>query len=154
MLCPNCNCEVEIEPGLNGSTTFYKPKVIRLAEIVVKYNIPFRCKVCGNLKFKYQAVNSIVFIYPDPIEKKESRIVIPDYIKDFINSDIGTVLSVGPGYYDKKKKRFVQTEIKPGDRVIFDKNVPWKMKVSDDFGNEHTVIYMAEADVKGIIENE
>lgn len=46
--------------------------------------------------------------------------------------NIGTVLAVGNDYWDKKK-RFCFTELKVGDRVIFDVGCPWliDIKASD-----------------------
>lgn len=60
-------------------------------------------------------------------EKTAGGIIVPDAAKE--RSERGEVLAIGKGHYkeerDKKgkvtEKKFVPTEVKPGDEVLFEK---------------------------------
>jgi chaperonin GroES len=118
----------------------------RLRLIVEKYIIPFKCKVCNALQFNYQPTADRVLIWPDVIPEKVGSIYIPDQYRVNQVSEYGTVLAIGPGFY-KANGTFVSTSVKVGDRVIYDKNVPWSIMASGIDGNKHSVKVMGEADI-------
>jgi chaperonin GroES len=118
----------------------------RLRLIAEKYSIPFKCKVCGSLQFNYRPTSDRVFIWPDVIPDKVGSIYIPDQYRANQVSEYGTVLAIGPGFY-KSNGTFVPTSVKVGDRVVYDKNVPWSITASGIDGNKHVVKVMGEADI-------
>lgn len=153
MDCIGCKQEVTVYTG-DENTNSYLPKDEKLAFIINKYNIPFRCSVCGSFLFQYECLRDVVFIYPDQIsEKTAGGLIIPDIIRSEMVSEIGTVLSAGPGYYDPKGK-YHPTQLKPGDRVIYVKDVPWEKRIYSQDGGLHTVKMMGECDVLALIDDE
>jgi co-chaperonin GroES (HSP10) len=125
-----------------------------LSQIVAKYKIPFSCKDCGALDFKYQAIRDIVFIWPDPPTEKMGSIYVPDKWQK--HDEYGVVISVGNGTLNKSKKYFVATQIKVGDYVLYDKDIPqqWSLDVIGFDGKFHTVKFMGEQDVKAVMTND
>lgn len=121
----------------------------KLKEIVEKKKIPFYCKVCGRISFKYQAIRDIVFVWPDPPKEQVGSIIIPDVAQKL--DEYGTVLSVGEGTFDAKRKVFIPTQVKVGDYVVYDKDIPWQMDVEGADGKKHLVKYMGQQDIKGIV---
>jgi co-chaperonin GroES (HSP10) len=119
------------------------------SKIVKRHGIPFVCKECGSLDFKYHATRDIVFIWPDPPVAKIGSIVIPDFAQQ--HDEYGVVISVGKGCYDKKRRMFVHTQLKIGDYVLYDKTVPWQMDVAGSDDKMHLVKFMGELDVKATV---
>jgi co-chaperonin GroES (HSP10) len=131
------------------------PQMVGLtSKVVKKFKIPFKCPECGGLHFPYIALQSFVFVFGDPVPEKIGSIFIPEMTRESLESERGTVLSVGKGYYDKQKKKFIPTTVKPGQRVVYDKTVPWFLMVKGTDGKNYKIKYMPEADIKGIIEEE
>lgn len=124
----------------------------RFAELVRKKSIPFYCKTCGALKFRYQAIGDKVFLWPDLIEDKIGSIVIPDKWKSNNLTSFGTVLSVGKGCVDRGNRKFVPTEIKDGDYIVYDTGVPWAHDVLGADDRMYTVRIMGALDVKAKVE--
>lgn len=118
-------------------------------KIVLDKENPFL--VNGVLKVGLKATGQKVFVWPDPKPTKIGSFWLPENIKDREKLRLGIVLTVGPGYFDNKKKRFIPTEVKPGQRVLFDNTTPWPIILKDPKGNEQTVRVMTELDIKGII---
>ena len=102
--------------------------------------------VCG-----LRMLGSKIIIWKDSRPLKIGSFWLPPNLRDRENLSVGTVISVGPGYYDKNKKRFIPTEVKPGQRVLFDNTTPWPLDVIDPSGETQSVRLMTELDVKGII---
>lgn len=116
------------------------------AHIVEKYNIPFKCPECGSIDFPYRPTGDKVFVWPDPEpEYYKGTIYIPEFIRE--RDGYGVILAIGKGYYDRRGK-WHPTSLKVGERIIYDKNVPWSMEVEAPDGNKYTVVYMGEQDVK------
>lgn len=68
----------------------------------------------------------VVLQEAEPETKTSSGIIIPDVAKE--KPQWGTVVAAGPGAYrdekgkgKDKEKKFIPTEVKPGDRVLFEK---------------------------------
>lgn len=119
-----------------------------------KKGIPFHCRACGSLKFPIKAIRDVVFLWPDPLPetvKANSKLIIPEAYRKQYKNDFGYVLSAGPGYA-KKGCAFRPSELKAGDRVMYDKSTPWKMPVEDQDGVEHQVRMMGALDVKAKLE--
>lgn len=76
---------------------------------------------------KMRPLNDWVLIQPITTEEKSpGGIVIPDSAKE--SPSKGEVLAVGPGRFEeegdtkakrKKEKKFIKTEVKPGQKVLF-----------------------------------
>ncbi|MEJ2697907.1 MAG: co-chaperone GroES, partial [Candidatus Sulfobium sp.] len=90
----------------------------------------------------------------EPGEKEESTrggIIIPEVAKE--KPQWGVVVSAGPGVYEKEKgkkkeeeKRYLSTEVKEGDRVLYEKYM------AKDFDLEGRKITMVrEAHILGVI---
>jgi len=122
-----------------------------MSAIVKLKQIPFYCKTCGALHFKFKATGDKVFVWPDPVPDKigkEGLIVIPEKWKERNKSAYGTVLTVGPGCISKDNKRFIKTELKVGDYVMYDINVPWSVDVFGVDDKRYVVPLMGELDIK------
>lgn len=90
--------------------------------------VPFCCKECGSLLFSHKATRDIVFVFPTPVPEKLGSFFIPDEYKENYRDEFGIVLSIGPGYYDKKGK-FNPTTLQEGSLVVYDRDVPWLVEV-------------------------
>ena len=94
------------------------------------------------------------WIVLEPGEKEERSpggIIIPEVAKEA--PQWGYVISAGAGAHEREKgqkkeekKKFVPTEVKPGDRVLYEKY----MAKEFEFGNEK-IIMVREAYVLGIL---
>jgi co-chaperonin GroES (HSP10) len=143
--CVQCGNLVQVYSGDEG-TNSYELVDKRLAKVIDEFKIPFVCQVCGGLWIGIQAVRDVVFVWPDPPkDKTEGGIVIPEkFVKD---KGYGTVLSVGPGHWSPKKQKYYPTGLKRGDRVVYNKNVPWRLPVKASDGRVRMIPYMGEQDV-------
>jgi len=145
MNCKSCNAEVK---KVDGKAV---PVDENLIKIVLLHRLPFYCEECGAFKFPYRAVRDVVFLFSDQIpEETPGGILIPSVVRDSMHSEYGVVLSVGKGYWDKKMK-FHPTEVKVGDKVMYDKTVPWTQDVEGADGKVYKVKVMGERDVKGLV---
>jgi co-chaperonin GroES (HSP10) len=105
----------------------------------------------GKIVCSLKMLGSKVIIWPDAKPIKIGSLWLPSNLKDREKLCVGTVLSVGPGYFDKDKKRYIPTEVKPGQRVLFDNTTPWPIDVKDPTGKTQSVRLMTELDIKGTI---
>lgn len=109
----------------------------------------------GKIECSFQVISHKVIVWPDPKPEKTASglLFLPPELSKVAreNLRIGTVISVGDGYYDKKKRRYIKTEVKPGHRVLFDNTTPWNISIPDISGKYHKVRIMTELDIKGII---
>lgn len=90
----------------------------------------------------------------DAEEKTAGGIIIPDLAKE--RPHTGIVIAVGPGTFKvekgrekEKKKIFIPTELKPGNKVIYEKYM-----VSDFEVDGHKIVMVREENVLGIFEAE
>ncbi len=109
---------------------------------------PAKTKTTGaprTVLFKFHPLDDRVLVErEEALSKTAGGIFIPDTATDAPNR--GTVVSVGPGH--KGKKGFLRpTDVKPGQRVIFNKYSGNELKL----GNKDYVI-MRETDIIGIVE--
>jgi co-chaperonin GroES (HSP10) len=102
--------------------------------------------VCG-----LKMIGSKVIIWTDAKPLKLGSFWLPLNLRDREKLSVGTVISIGPGYFDKNKNRYVYSEVKPGQRVVFDNTTPWPLDVKDPSGKIQSVRLMTELDIKGII---
>lgn len=130
--CKNCGKEI-----ING-----------MRDIINKYNIPFYCSECYTIDFKYQALRNLVFVWPTNPPEIVGGIIIPENIRYAWRDAYGIVLSVGKGCYTQKGK-FISNNLKVGDIVIYDTDVPWKIIVDG-----YEVKYMGIKDIKGKVLND
>lgn len=104
---------------------------------------------------KIKPLGDWVVIQPvDADEKTAGGIIIPEKAKE--KPQVGVVEAVGPGKYkdkegkgkDKKKeKEFIPTEVKRGDKVLYEKYM-----ISDIEVDGKTVVMVREEYILGIIE--
>lgn len=150
MRCKDCGNKVFIVNGKEG-THHYASTNPELDSS--KYSIPFFCDICGSIKFPYRAIRDIVFIWPLVKEtfQKDGLIEIPEQFKKFYLSDLGIVLSAGPGYYDNK--RFHPSEgLRVGMRVIYDKSVLSETYVKGNDGKKYFIKICGYLDVRCVVE--
>ena len=121
--------------------------------VIVKYPTPFTCSRCGQIEFPYQPLKNIVFVYPDPLPEKMGSFYFPSLYAENYRSKFGIVVAVGKGYHDRRY-RWHPTTVRTGDRVVYDKDVPWYMRIEALDGKMYHVKYMPELDVKGIVEED
>lgn len=90
----------------------------------------------------------------EPKEMTAAGIIIPDSAKD--KPTEGVVLAIGPGKFETekgekkekgKKKKFVPTVLKPGQRIIYGKYSAREFEFDRD-----TIVLVREEDVLGIVE--
>ena len=103
---------------------------------------------------KIRPLNDWVLIRPEPSEKKSpGGIVIPDTAKE--KPTRGGVLAVGRGHYEEQRdkkghltgeKKFVETEVKPGDKILFRRFGVDEIKV-----NGEELVMVREADILGTL---
>ncbi len=80
----------------------------------------------------------------DSEEKTAGGIIIPDTVKE--KPSEGVIVSVGPGARDDSGK-YVPSDVKAGDRVLFGKWSGTEIKVDGD-----DLLIMKESDIMGVIE--
>ena len=113
----------------------------------IKFKFPFFCKECGRIDFPIRAIQGKCYVLQDPPCTQIGQILLPDVAQE--GDVFGTILTVGPGYYDNKKWHGV--EWRPGDRVVFDNTVPWDMEVCNRKGDSYKVFVMGHLDCKARI---
>lgn len=119
-------------------------------ELVEKYKIPFKCPECGNIHFKYKALNGIVFIWPKPIKEQQGKIFIPEQSQNEFKSCEGVVLSAGKGCIDKRTGAFLECEVTVGDVILYDKSIPWSLEVKTDDGKVSKIDLTNMLDVNAV----
>ncbi len=154
--CEACGADVIVHSSDEG-TGYYE--LVNKKLDGTKRNIPFRCSVCGaiELKFKGQKMvptRDVIFLWPDQVPDKIGSLYVPDCYKESKRTSLGTILAVGPGYYDKKKGRFVPMELEVGMYVAYNQEVPWAKLMPDPSGKEQEVKYMGQLDVVAEVEEE
>lgn len=87
-------------------------------------------------------------------EKTAGGIIIPDSAKK--KPEWGTVIAAGPGAYKsekgkgkEKEKKFVPTEVKAGDRVLYERYGGREFEL-----NGEKVLMVRESDILGVFEQE
>jgi len=142
MECKKCGMGLE----------FYGLEEMKIRNMLVKYSVPFNCLQCGSLDFKYQAIRDLVFVFPLKTPDKIGSIFLSDSIKNMYEQEYGIGLSVGKGYWTKKGK-FKSTFINVGDLVIYDKQIPWILRILDTYGKKCKIKYMGYQDVKALVKD-
>lgn len=125
-----------------------------LKSVVEKFKIPFKCKKCGSIDFPLKAVRDVVYIWESVPPTKLGDIIIPDFIQEKFRNTKAVVLSAGPGYYDKAKRKYIASEVKTGQVVLADQGTPWRMDVKASDGKEYSVKYLGEKDIKCVLLDE
>jgi co-chaperonin GroES (HSP10) len=153
--CPECSSEVTIVKDADWEQnqivhTF--PVDDKVAKVLSRYKVPFQCKICGSLKFPYQATLDRVFIFPDPPPEQVGAIYIPEVLRDIHQKEYGIALSVGPGHVNERR-RFIPTSVKIGDRVVYDRYTPRRISVEGSDGKLYDITIAGEQDIHGTIED-
>lgn len=113
----------------------------------------------GELQFKVQATRHIAYIWPTPPPTTIGELGIfelPEGIREDFQDGTGILLSIGPGYWGrnkKKKMRWVPTpeDLVPGSLVYYDKSVPWNVLMEGLDGEMHKVVYCGFRDIHGLV---
>jgi len=152
-VCSDCGNEIEIASTIDElSRTINNIRLVNEELNSRQFNVPFHCLTCGAIKFPYRAILDHVFIYPTPLPERygNSKMFIPDNYKRHYRNWIGIVLHVGPGCY-LDSGSFKHTQLRIGQRVVYDKTVPWNIDVEDSNGQVHKVIICGELDVRAVL---
>ncbi|NOZ26071.1 MAG: co-chaperone GroES [Nitrospirae bacterium] len=100
---------------------------------------------------KLRPLQDWVLLRIEKEEKTPAGIVIPDTVKE--RPKEGVVVAVGPGYYEEPEdaaggeKRFVATEVKPGQKVLYESWAARDIKLD---GEEYVLV--RERNILGIKE--
>ncbi|NOY40054.1 MAG: co-chaperone GroES [Nitrospirae bacterium] len=103
---------------------------------------------------KLKPLHDWVLLRVEKEEKTPAGIIIPDTVKERPRE--GVVIAVGPGYYEEQRDdnaaekgqtRFVATEVKIGQRVIYE---PWAANEITLDGEE--LILVRERNILGVKE--
>ncbi len=103
---------------------------------------------------KLRPLHDWVLLRVEKEEKTPAGIIIPDTVKE--RPKEGVVVAVGPGYYEEQRddkaaekgeKKFVATEVKGGQRVVYE---PWAANEIKLDGEEF--ILVRERNILGIKE--
>jgi chaperonin GroES len=107
----------------------------------------------GQMSMKLQPLHDWVLIRTgEPSGKSAGGIIIPDSAQE--KPQEGEVLAVGAGRFvedkdskDKvKKKSFVKTTLKPGERILYEKHA-----ARDVVGDDEALVLVREEDVLGYL---
>ena len=151
MTCKECGTELkEYLTEVDVGDHHFHAKNEILFNMVNKYKIPFFCEECGSLRFKFEAIRDIVFVWPEVKPERVGTIIIPDTVSS-LSTEYGVVLSVGAGTWDKVGRKYYESNLKVGDCVVYDVGVPWGMDVVGNDGINRIVKYMGEQDIKGVL---
>lgn len=102
--------------------------------------------------FPFLPTRDVTFIFPKPKEEMVGSFFIPEQFREQVS--VGTVLAIGPGYYNKKGK-FTPTTAKAGDLVLLNADImelERKIEVEAPDGKKYEVMFCGEKDIQGIIE--
>jgi hypothetical protein len=159
MKCPKCGIEVKVYSSGEG-TNSYEPVNEKLVAAKAAIPLPFYCDMCGAIRFPFQAVRDVVFLYPRPLPEKVGLIYLPK--EEFVGGSTqekfkapdAIVLSVGEGSIDKDRKRFISTKgvLETGDHVFYNRRIPWRMKARGMDGEDHMVVFCGVLDVWGLLD--
>jgi len=101
----------------------------------------------GFIDFNVEPIGNTIFIWPKPVDERIGKIYIPDIARDSVRHNIGIVLACGKG----RCRDFNSADLKPGDMVIYDNDVPWKVRHRDRNGVEQELVIVNDRDVKCLI---
>ena len=145
MNCKVCGDELRGKHGVTART-------------VRRYQLPYKCPACGGLKSPYRAINGIVFIHPLPAPPPvtSSILILPQTQE---KSELGIILSVGPGLFRKDKQTKKQVWVPSdgftkGDQVVYDKTVPWGQKVRAANNQFYSIVICSILDVYGVVDEQ
>ena len=112
---------------------------------------PFLNKETGEIEFKYSAIRDVCFILPCKTPEQLGFLILPDMYKENYRNEYGIVLSIGPGAYIKRFKKWVPTIVKPGSLVVYDPATPWTINVEASDKQTYLIKIMGERDLSGIV---
>lgn len=108
----------------------------------------------GQIIFSYRPLRDICFICPSkPPERfiKKGLIIVPQ--RGPYRGGIGILLAIGPGYTDDKGGWHpTSDQLKPGVKIAYDRNVPWRVNIEGTDGKKHKVIMCNTQDAYLILE--
>jgi len=117
-------------------------------------NCPF-IDSTGQIKLSFKLLQDAVVIWQKPAPEKVGSFIIPDEWREDYREQMGIVIAVGRGYWEKKQngfERFCPTVLKSGDIVVFDKTTPWRFQVTSLVdGKEYSLRFMGEKDIRFLV---
>ena len=119
--------------------------------VIKKYEIPFKSSIGDSIEFKYKPLNGVVFVWPKPIQEKIGSIYLPEASKENFKSCRGVVLAASKGCVEKKTGIYRECELKVGDEILYDKNVPWNQMIEASDGKEYKVDIMSMFDINALV---
>ena len=124
----------------------------KVKKLIKEYEIPFT-KDGETIEFKYSPLNGVVFVWPKPIQEKIGSIYLPEASRESFKSCKGIVLAASKGCIEKKTGMYRECELKVGDEILYDKNVPWNLMVEATDGKEYKVDIIGMFDANALILN-
>jgi co-chaperonin GroES (HSP10) len=119
--------------------------------IIEKYQIPFKSPTGKSIEFPYKPLNGVVFVWPKPIQEKIGSIYLPEASRENFKSCRGVVLATSKGCVEKKTGVYRECELKVGDEILYDKNVPWNQMIEAADGKEYRVDIMSQFDINALV---
>jgi len=119
------------------------------------HDIPFFCAMCNAIKLDYWPTGDKVVIFQDRVAEcfGDSEILIPESYKEFYIKGRGVILAIGPGYW-KQKGVFRPTQLKVGQYVLYNKEVPSRIHAIANTGKEYELVLCGEQDIWMTIDND
>ena len=122
-----------------------------MKKVIEKYKIPFVNLTKDAIEFKYRPLNGVVFVWPKPIEEKIGSLFLPESSQENFKSCRGVVLAASKGCIEKKTGVYRECELKVGDEILYDKNVPWNQMIEASDGKEYRVDIMSMFDINALV---
>jgi co-chaperonin GroES (HSP10) len=91
----------------------------------------------------FRALHAVVAVKVDESQEFKRGIAIPVFAREEL--DTGTVVSAGPGEYDKNG-RFKPNPVSTGDRVLIAKGAGFKVEVEGE-----TLLMLTPSEITGIL---
>lgn len=118
---------------------------------------PFLDKKTGEMVLQLKPIRDVICIWnPEPTTFGTtgiaSTLFIPEHWRKNHKRNEGIVIAVGRGHFHKEKRRIIPTTLKPGQRVIYNKDVPWSIKTEALDGKEYKIVLCGEQDVWCVID--
>lgn len=122
-----------------------------MKKVIEKYEIPFKSSTGDSIEFPYKPINGVVFVWPKPVQEKIGSIFLPEASRENFKSCRGVVLAASKGCIEKRTGVYRECELKVGDEILYDKNVPWNQMIEAADGKEYKVDIMSQFDINALI---
>lgn len=119
--------------------------------LIDEYQIPFKSADGSTIEFNYTPLNGVVFLWPKPLPTMQGSIFLVEALREEFKSCKGVVLAASKGVWNKRTKTWIECSLKPGDEVLYDRNIPWNMPIPAQDGKEYKVELMGTRDINALV---